>query len=118
MSILAVYTIGATIAAICGLIIQSFQNIWLPIFFKEKDVVVNFRKTKKMTLLIITLFSIISIVLIAGTKLALIFNIIPKNYNNVLPILPFLFLSQIIVSVNAIFGNYFSYFGKVHLGAV
>jgi O-antigen/teichoic acid export membrane protein len=118
MSVLAIYTIGATIAAVCGLIIQSFQNIWLPIFFKEKDIVVNFRKTRKMTQLIIVLFSIISIVLIAGTKFALILNIIPKNYNDVLPILPFLLLSQIILSVNAMYGNYFSYFNKVYMGAI
>lgn len=118
MSALAVYTLGITIASVCSLIIMSFQNIWLPIFFKEKDVAVNFRKTKKMVKLIVVAFTILAIVMIAGIKVAIKFTIIPAAYSEVLVILPFLFLSQIILVVNALFGNYFIYFERTMLGAL
>lgn len=118
MSIIAVYTLGTTIAAILGLIIQSFQSIWLPLFFKEKNVQENFRLTKKLVSIIVVGFSILSIFLFLGVKGALIFNIIPSEYHDVIYILPFLLLSQIILGVNTIFSNYFSYFEKVYLGAI
>jgi O-antigen/teichoic acid export membrane protein len=118
MSALAVYTLGITIASICSLVIMSFQNIWLPVFFKEKDVDANLRKTKKMVKIVVVAFTGLAIVMIAGIKIALSFNVIPVSYAAVLPILPFLFLSQIILAVNALFGNYFVYFERTILGTL
>jgi O-antigen/teichoic acid export membrane protein len=118
MSALAVYTLGVTIASVCSLVIMSFQNIWLPIFFKEKNVAINFRKTKKMAKLIVIAFITLSFVMIAGIKVALQFNVIPVVYSEVLDILPFLFLSQIILAVNALLGNYFIYFERTMLGTL
>jgi O-antigen/teichoic acid export membrane protein len=118
MSILAVYTLGTTIAATFSLIIQSFQSIWLPIFFKEKNLKENFRITSKMVFLITIIFLILSVLIIIVTKLSLIFGIIPIEYKYVLVILPFLLLSQIISGVVVMFSNYFSYFEKVYLGAI
>jgi O-antigen/teichoic acid export membrane protein len=116
MSSLAIYTLGITIASVCSLVIMSFQNIWLPVFFKEKDVAINFRKTKKMVKLIVVAFILLAATMIAGIKVALEFNVIPTVYREVLNILPFLFLSQIILAVNTLLGNYFIYFERTILG--
>ncbi len=118
MSVMAVYTLGVTIASVCSLIIMSFQNIWLPIFLKEKNVEANFKRTQKMIKIIVVIFFIIALLMIASVKIALIFNIIPVIYEKVIVILPFLFLSQILLAVNAMFGNYFLYFGKMKLGSI
>lgn len=118
MAVMAVYTTGITIASVCSLIIMSFQNIWLPIFFKEKNVEVNFRKTKKMVKIIALLFVCIAILMTVGVIIALNFNIIPTTYSRVTEILPFLFLAQIIAAINAMYGNYFLYFERTKLGAV
>jgi len=118
MSIMAFYTTGVTIASVCSLIIMSFQNIWLPIFLKEKNVKENIRKTQKMTKIIAFTLILIAIFMIIGVKIALIFNIIPTVYNDIVKILPFLFLSQIILAVNALWSNYFLYFEKMKLGAI
>jgi len=118
MSVMAVYTTGITIAAVCSLIIMSFQNIWLPIFLKEKNVEINFRRTNKMAKLIAVSFTGIAIFMIIGVKVALILDIIPSSYGDVLKILPFLFVSQIILAVNVLYGNYFLYFGRMTLGSL
>ena len=118
MSIMAFYTTGVTIASVCSLIIMSFQNIWLPIFLKEKNVKENIRKTQKMTKIIAFTLILIAIFMIIGVKIALIFNIIPTVYNDIVKILPFLFLSQIILAVNVLWSNYFLYFEKMNLGAI
>lgn len=118
MSVLAIYTLSITIASLCGLMLQSFQSIWLPIFFKEKDIEKNFRITRKMVFIIVVVFALLSVLLILCTKIALVLNIIPVVYEKVVYILPFLFLSQIINGVNMMYSNYFSYFNKVYLGAL
>lgn len=118
MNILATYTTGLTIASVCALIIQSFQNIWLPLFFQEKDLQQNIQKTKKMIRIIIFSFTGISIFMILGVKVALEFNIIPMVYESVLIILPFLFLAQIISAVNTMWANYFAYFERMTAGTL
>jgi len=118
MNVLATYTTGIMIASVCSLIITSFQSIWLPIFFQEKDLEQNIRKTKKMIKIIVVVFTAIALMMIAAVKAALIFNVIPIEYENVLIILPFLFLSQIILAVNAMWSNYFAYFERLILGAI
>jgi len=116
MSTMAVYTTGITIASVCSLIIMSFQNIWIPVFLKEKNVEINFRRTAKMAKIIVGTFTAIAVFMIIGVKIALMFNIIPSSYNDVLKILPFLFAAQIITAVNTLYGNYFLYFNRLTLG--
>jgi len=118
MSVMAIYTTGITIASVCSLIIMSFQNIWLPVFLKEKNVEINFRRTIKMSKIIVGSFTGIAIIMIIGVKIALMLNIIPSSYNDVLKILPFLFVAQIIHSVNVLFGNYFLYFERMRLSVL
>ena len=118
MSVMAIYTTGITIASACSLIIMSFQNIWLPVFLKEKNLEINFRRTIKMTKIIVGSFTGIAVIMIIGVKIALMFNIIPISYNDVLKILPFLFIAQIISAVNTLYGNYFLYFGRMTLGSL
>lgn len=118
MSVMALYTTGVTIASVCSLIIQSFQSIWLPIFLKEKNIEANFRKTASMSKIIVFLFLGIALLMIAGVKVALICDVIPATYDNVLFILPFLFISQIILAVNTLYGNYFLYFERLGLGTI
>lgn len=118
MSIMAVYTVGITISSVCYLVIMSFQNVWMPIFLKEKNVEENFRKTGKLVKIIIGSFIGIAVIMIIGVKIALMFNIIPTSYGEVLKILPFLFIAQIISSVNTLYGNYFLYFNRMTLGSL
>jgi O-antigen/teichoic acid export membrane protein len=118
MSVMAVYTTGVTVASVCSLVITSFQNIWLPIFLKEKNIKTNFQRTQRMAKIVAISFSCIALLMIVGVKLALMFHIIPTTYNDVLIILPFLFIAQIISSVNALYGNYFVYFGRMRLGVL
>ena len=118
MAVMAIYTTSVIIASVCGLIIISFQNVWLPIFLKEKNIEENYRKTKKMANIIVFTFSIIAVCMILGIKLLLMFNIIPSTYDAVIWILPFLFAAQIISAVNALYGNYFLYFERMVLGSI
>ncbi len=115
---LAIYNLGFTIAGIIMIIFSSFQTVFLPFFFKEKDIEKNFVKTKAIVLRMIIIFSIISLLLIVVTKGALYFNIIESKYNTVFLILPILLLTQIFQASVHLFSNYIVYLEVVYVGTI
>jgi O-antigen/teichoic acid export membrane protein len=115
---LAIYNLGFTIAGIIMIIFSSFQTVFLPFFFKEKDIKKNFNKTKEIVLRMVIIFFVISIVLIAFTKMALYLKIIESKYDTVFLILPVLLLTQIFQSAVHMFSNYIVYFEVVYIGTI
>lgn len=106
------YYLAASCAAIIPMIYTSIQNVWLPAFLKEKDVLKNYSRTKKIMIQLLIFFLLLSIGMIVFIKVLLYFLIIPPKYNEVIYILPFLLISQIIGSLVQIYANYLVYFEK------
>ncbi|CAG8998573.1 MAG: hypothetical protein CENE_00524 [Candidatus Celerinatantimonas neptuna] len=50
-SSLGVFSFAMVIISILMLVFQSFQNVWLPYFFKEKNLDLSFQRTYKITLI-------------------------------------------------------------------
>lgn len=118
MTDMAIYSIGVQYATILMVIFASFQNVLLPIFFKEKDVDKNFKKTKKIIVKMVVIFAGISLGLFIAFKAVLIFNIIPHKYEPILYILPVLLATQITQAVIQLLSNYIVYFEIVYVGTV
>ncbi|HZW38623.1 MAG TPA: oligosaccharide flippase family protein [Ignavibacteriaceae bacterium] len=115
---IAVYNLAFTIASILIVIFYSFQSVYLPFFFKEKDVIKNFQKTKNILIKMGIIFVIISILIIVMVKVGLIFNILDKKYNDIMIILPILLVAQILQSMVQLFNNYIIYFEIVYVGTL
>jgi O-antigen/teichoic acid export membrane protein len=109
---LGIYTLGTTLSGIIWLIYLAFHNSLLPSFFKEKDKVANYRRTIRSTKKITLLLLVFSIAMYIFTYVLIVFNIIKPEYSAILPVLPIMFITQIIQSVSVIFSNYFVYFNK------
>ncbi len=112
---MAVYNVGVTVAGIIGLMFSSFNNIWMPLFFKEKDIHVNDRNTGRAALVLTAVFLFVSTGLFIITWGLLYVHIIDKKYSDVLRLLPLLFLAQIIQSLAFLYNNYMAYFEKVFM---
>jgi O-antigen/teichoic acid export membrane protein len=115
---LGIYTLGLTLSGIIYLIFAAFQNSLIPFFYKEKDKKANYertiRSTKKMTLLLLGM----SFAMYALTFLLIFFNIINSSYKAILPVMPFMLLTQIIQSISTLFSNYFIYFNKTYYSII
>ena len=114
-SYMAIYNLGLTIAGIIGMVFSTFHNIWLPLFFKEKDLKANYRKTNKATLVLAGMFVVLGMGLWITVALLLRFSIIRSEYNQVLILLPILMAGQIAQSVTFLYNNYMTYFEKVYI---
>jgi len=115
---LAIYNTGVTYATIIMIIFSSFQNVFLPLFFKEKDVAKNFNKTKKIISKMVMIFICIGIALFVALQIVFMLGIIKAQYRPVMYILPFLLLTQIAQAALQLLSNYIIYFEVVYIGTL
>lgn len=115
---LAIYNLAYNFAAIIPLMFVSFQNVWLPYFFREKDVKENKRKTKSFVIKISAFFLLSSLMIIGVFWLFLEFSIISSEYSRVLMILPVMLVTQIFVAVTVLYSNYIIFFEKTYFAIV
>jgi O-antigen/teichoic acid export membrane protein len=118
MTDMAVYNIGVQYATILMVIFASFQTVFLPFFFKEKDAAKNFDKTKKIIRKMLLIFAGISVLMFIAFKVVLIMNIIPAKYEPILIILPVLLATQTVQAVIQLLSNYVVYFEIVYIGTI
>ena len=112
---LAVYNVGYVLAGIIPMMFMTFQNIWLPHFFKEKNLQANKEKTFGVILKIAVFFSLLSILIIITFKLLLVFQIIDMRYGKVLYLLPILLVTQIASAITPLYSNYTILFEKTYI---
>lgn len=115
---LPVYYLGISCASIIPAIFTSVQNAWFPLFIKEKDVRKNVANTQKISLKLILAFLVLSFCIVLFVMLLLQLNIIQRHYAQVIYVLPILLLTQILVGLTAIYGNYMVYFEKTYVISV
>jgi O-antigen/teichoic acid export membrane protein len=115
---LAVYNLGILLATIITLIFSSFQSVFLPFFYKEKDITKNFNKTKLILIRMVAIFIVLGMFILLGTRLAFVFHIFQPKYFTVLFILPILLLTQISQAMVLLLNNYIVYFEIVYVGTV
>ncbi|MFA4922900.1 MAG: oligosaccharide flippase family protein, partial [Ignavibacteriaceae bacterium] len=107
---LAVYNLGFALAGIIPMMFMTFQNIWLPHFFKEKNLQINKEKTFGVIIKIAVFFFLLAIMIILTFKFLLVFQIIDMKYGKVLYLLPILLLTQIFSAITPLYSNYIVFF--------
>ena len=112
---LSIYYLGFSCAGIISLLSNSLQNVWLPLFFKEKDLIANLGKTRKMILRLIGILCGLSVVIQVAVMVCLHLNIIPRNYGPIVYVLPLQLAGQIVVCLALLYSNYLVYFEKTSL---
>ncbi len=109
------YYLAVSCAGVIPLIFNSFQNAWLPLFLKEKDLRKNVAKTNKLIFRIFVIFAVLSGFIQFFVWVILSLGIIQSKYHEVLYILPLLLTSQVLTALTPLYGNYLVYFEKTHV---
>lgn len=112
---LSIYYLSFTLANIVTIIFSAFQNVWLPLFLKEKDVYLNLAKTKKTFLILGAVFVIVALFIWFGLFVAISFEIIDEKYSGVLRILPYTMITCIISGLTGLLINYVIYWNVTFL---
>ncbi|MDR0972317.1 MAG: oligosaccharide flippase family protein [Bacteroidales bacterium] len=111
----AVYNLGVMLSTIVLIVYQSFNFVWLPLFLKEKDLIVLRRKTNRYVALIFLSLSLLSIIICIGVVIGLKIELIPDKYSGVLSYLPLLLLGQVFAALVGLLVNFMTYFEKTYI---
>ena len=90
------YYLAVSCAGVIPMIFASFQNAWLPLFLKEKDLLKNVAKTNKLIIRLFVIFAVLSCSIQIFVWVILSLGIIQSKYHETLYILPLLLISQIL----------------------
>ncbi|HET6254275.1 MAG TPA: oligosaccharide flippase family protein [Puia sp.] len=110
--VLSVYYLGVACAGVVALLSTSLQNVWLPMFFKERDLSANLIKTDRLVSRLVRTLVLLSLVAIAAVAAGLQLSLIPQRYTGVLFVLPILLAGQVIYCVALLYSNYLVYFER------
>lgn len=117
---LATYNLAWTMAGVIPFISNSLHSIWMPLLLEEKDQAVLRSRVKGMAFKLIVGFGLVSIALLALTKLMLTLGIIGEAYNKVLPVLPVVLVGVTFLSLFQLRFNYLVSLSRfnifIHLG--
>ena len=112
------YYLAVSCAGVIPLIFTSFQNAWLPLFLKEKDLRKNVAKTDKLIIRLFVIFAVLSCSIQLFVWVVISLGIIQSKYHETLYILPLLLISQILAALTPLYTNYLVYFEKTHVVSV
>jgi O-antigen/teichoic acid export membrane protein len=112
---LSIYYLAFSCVSVISILSNSLQNVWLPIFFKEKDLNRNIRKTNKMVLRLVGILIFLSFVISFSVIIFLKLKVIPSSYGEVVYVLPMLLIGQIVICLALLYGNYLTYFEKTSI---
>ena len=118
MLYLADYYLAISFASIIPLIFASFQNVWLPLFMKEKDVEKNYHKTRKIIYRQTAIFFILALLIWTAFQILLHTGIVPWKYRSVSGLLPVVLLAQIVACIVPLLSNFFVYFEKTRIVSI
>jgi O-antigen/teichoic acid export membrane protein len=115
---LSYYFLAVSCASLIPLIFTSFQNAWLPLFLKEKDIRKNIGKTNKLLVRLFFVFLGMSVLILTFLKIVLVLGIIQNKYQETIYILPIMLLSQIFSALVPLYTNYLIYFEKTYITSI
>lgn len=113
--ILAIYNLGVTVAGSIIILSASFQSVYVPIFFKEKNPAVNFKNVKEILKVAVPGLLLLAVGIIFVCWGMIQANIIGKEYQRVVILLPLLFISSILQLVTHLYINFMTYFEITHI---
>lgn len=115
---MSVYFLGLAFANVITVVFMAFQNVWLPLFLKEKDLTLNISKTRKMAKNLLLGFSLLAVTIWLAVAGAFAVGILNQAYIQVLGLLPILMIASICSSLVGLLSVYTVYWGMTHMTIV
>ncbi len=106
IEVLAVYNLSLFLTTPLGFILTTFNLVWLPAFFREKSIEVNFKRTKLICTILGILFIIGSFFIGIIVYILVKFKGIPISYSNSLILFPFIVISITIEAFCQLLNNF------------
>lgn len=112
---MSVYFLGLTFASVLSVVFMAFQNVWMPLFLKEKDLATNLSRTRRAVRTLLLLFGLLAVLIWLSVAGAFHLGLLNKAYIQVLSILPTLLIASISSSLVGLLSIYTIYWGMTYV---
>lgn len=116
LRLLGIYNLALAIASIVTFINISFQSVYAPLFFQEKDYFAGYAKFRRIILYAIVGYSVCGFGLMVLTYMLLRTSVIKMDYQDILYVLPLLIIANIISAIGQLYTNYTTYHEETYIG--
>jgi O-antigen/teichoic acid export membrane protein len=106
IEVLAIYNLALFLTTPLGFILTTFNLVWLPAFFREKSIEVNFKRTKLICTILGILFIAGSFFIGVIVYILVKFNGIPISYYESLVLFPFIVIVVTIEAFSQLLNNF------------
>lgn len=106
IEVLAIYNLALFLTTPLGFILTTFNLVWLPAFFREKSIEVNFKRTKLICTILGILFIAGSFFIGVIVYILVKFNGIPISYYESLVLFPFIVIAITIEAFSQLLNNF------------
>ncbi len=115
---LGIYTLGITLCSIIPLSMASFHTVFSPIIFKEKDNLINFKKTNKIAKISFITYIFLGILLFFSAFIMFSFEIISSDYFDILYVLPIMIFGAIFYALSQLYQLITTNLEKSHISLI
>ena len=115
---LGIYTLGITLCSIIPLSMASFHTVFSPIIFKEKDNLINFKKTNKIAKYSFITYIFLGILLYFSVFIMFSFKIISSDYFSILYVLPIMIFGAIFYALSQLYQLITTNLEKTHISLI
>lgn len=112
IDLLAVYNLAFYLTLPLGLILSTFNLLWVPIFFKEKNIQVNSEKTSKVLKIMLLSLVVIALLIWLLAFLVVSMGYISNSYSFVIILFPLIAISSILDCISQLYNNFVVLFEK------
>ena len=116
LRLLGLYNLALAIASIVTFINVSFQSVYAPLFFKEKDYFAGYAKFRRIVLYTMGGYTVCGFGLMILTYLLLRTSVIKMDYYDILYVLPLLIIANIVSAIGQLYTNYTTYHKETYIG--
>ncbi|AEI50307.1 polysaccharide biosynthesis protein [Runella slithyformis DSM 19594] len=109
MESLAIYNLSLMLSLPISLIFTSFNTLWIPQFFKEKNLKINYQHTLKFLPLFGLGYAILLSLIWGGVWFMLKANLVAQTYTPILWLLPIVFVGKTFDVFCHLFSNFIIY---------
>lgn len=106
LEVLAIYNLALFLTTPLSFLLTTFNLVWLPKFFNEKSLLINFKRTKFICLALGSLFIVGSCVIGIVVYMLVYFKGFPASYSLALTLFPFIVISVMVDGFYQLLNNF------------
>jgi O-antigen/teichoic acid export membrane protein len=118
MTEMAILNLSLTVCGVISMMFSSFQGVWVPVFFKEKNRQAAYARVGKVARLLAAALGGIGLCMWLAIGICLWTGLFDAGYSAILGLLPLTILTTLFQCLQHMYANFYVYFEQTYVGTI